>query len=79
MIKRNGLTLPLNDAHVLQRRGIVIAYKDGEPLHFTLLRCLDGEYTRIYFGAARKDNIQDFESIIDYGDKFEMVTKWLAS
>lgn len=76
MINRNGMTLPLNDSHVYQRRGITIAYRDKVPLHFTVLRCIDGESTNAYFGLARADNIQDFESIIDYGDKFESVLEW---
>lgn len=73
----NNLTLPLNDAHIYQRRGVVLAYFNHEPLHFTILRCINGldEYT--YFGAARADNLQDFQSIMDFGDKFDLISTWL--
>lgn len=79
MIKRNGLELPLDDSHVYQRRGVVIAYRNTEPLHFTVLRCKDISFNKTYFGLARADNISDFESIIDYGDKFEGVFEWFKS
>ena len=79
MIKRNGLELPLDDSHVYQRRGVVIAYRNTERLHFTVLRCKDGRLIKTYFGLARADNIGDFESIIDYGDKFEDVFEWFKS
>ena len=72
----NGLTLPLSDAHVYQRRGIILAYRNQEPLHFTILRCLEDNEVKTYFGAARVDNAQDFKSIMDYGDKFEVVNSW---
>ncbi len=74
---RNGLTLPINDAHVYQRRGVILAYRNGEPLHFTVLKCVDDLRMRCYFGAARADNLQDFEAIMDYGDNFALVTNWL--
>lgn len=54
----NGLTLPLNDAHVYQRRGIILAYRNQEPLHFTILRCQEGSEVKTYFGAARVGSIQ---------------------
>ena len=79
MIKRNGLELPLNDAHVYQRRGVTMVYQNTEPFHFTVLRCKDGRFIKTYFGLARADNIQDFENIIDYGDKFEADTEWFIS
>ncbi|WP_434927874.1 hypothetical protein [Shewanella sp. HL-SH2] len=72
----NGLTLPLSDAHVYQRRGIILAYRNQEPLHFTILRCLEDNEVKTYFGAARVDNAQDFKLIMDYGDKFEVVNSW---
>lgn len=75
----NNLILPLNDAHVYQRRGIILAYRNQEPLHFTILRCLDGDEVKTYFGAARIDNLQDFQSIMDYGDKFEVINSWIRS
>lgn len=79
MIKRNGLELPLNDSHVYQRRGITIAYRNKSPLHFTVLRCKDGGCYKTYFGLAEVDNIQDFEAIIDHGDKFEGVFEWFKA
>lgn len=79
IIFHNNQTLPLNDAHVYQRRGVILAYRNQEPLHFTVLRCIDGEEVKTYFGAARVDNIQDFQSIMDYGDKFEIVNSWFHS
>lgn len=46
-IEVNGLILPLNDAHVHQRRGITAARTEsGEPLHITVLRFLDGRHTK---------------------------------
>lgn len=72
----NGLTLPLSDAHVYQRRGIILAYRNQEPLHFTILRCQEGSEVQTYFDAARVDSIQDFKTIMDYGDKFEIVNSW---
>lgn len=78
-VSHNNLILPLNDAHVYQRRGIILAYRNQEPLHFTILRCLDEDEVKTYFGAARIDNIQDFQSIMDYGDKFEVINSWIRN
>ncbi|MPW31265.1 hypothetical protein F9L16_20025 [Agarivorans sp. B2Z047] len=75
---RNGLELPVDDAHIYQRRGTVLAYKGLEPLHFTVLKCRDGKAVRTYFGAARADSLSDFETIMDYGDKISLVTAWLG-
>jgi len=79
MIVRNDLELPLNDAHVYQQRGTAIAYRDQQPLHFTVLRCNHGSETSSFFGLARADHLEDFESIIDYGGKFEAVIDWFNS
>jgi len=79
MIKRNGFELPISDAHIYQQRGTTVAYNDQCPLHFTVLRCNDGQVSRTFFGLARADNIQDFEAILDYGDKFEAVINWFNS
>lgn len=63
-IEVNGLILPLNDAHVHQRRGVTAARTEsGEPLHITVLRCLDGRHTKTYCGLARADNSEDFVKI----------------
>ncbi len=36
-IQVNGLVLPINDAHIHQRRGVTAARTEaGEPLHFTV-------------------------------------------
>ncbi len=74
----NNLTLPLNDAHIYQRRGVVLAYLSQEPLHFTVLRCINDKDVHTYFGAARADNLQDFRYIMDFGDKFELISAWLS-
>ncbi len=79
LLTRNGLDLPINDAHVYQRRGVIIAHQGKEPLHFTILRCKEGLKTKVYFGAARVDNLEDFKRIIDYGDKFEPINQWYTS
>lgn len=76
-IEYNGLILPLNDAYVHQRRGVTVARTESdEPLHFTVLRCLDGCHTKTYFGLARADNSDDFVKIMASGDKFEPVIDW---
>ncbi|EEW2237431.1 hypothetical protein D9H04_07925 [Escherichia coli] len=73
-IEINGLELPLNDAHVHQRRGVTAARTEsGEPLHFTVLRCLDGRHKKSYCGLARADNVEDFKRILLWGDKFEPI------
>ena len=72
----NGLELPINDAHIFQRRGVIIALHNSEPLHFTVLRCLEGHNIKTYFGAARVDCLEDFKHIMDYGDKFETIYQW---
>ncbi|MBW3527801.1 hypothetical protein KO533_14690 [Shewanella sp. NKUCC05_KAH] len=41
-IQVNGLVLPINDDHIHQRRGVTAARTEsGEPLHFTVLKCVD--------------------------------------
>lgn len=76
-IEVNGLILPLNDAYVHQRRGVTAARTEsGEPLHITVLRCLDGRHTKTYCGLARADNSEDFVKIMEWGDKFEPIVDW---
>jgi len=75
----NGLVLPLNDSHVYQRRGVVMTHSESKGnLHFTVLRCLDGRFTKTYFGLARCDNEDDFIEIMKSGDKFEPVSDWFS-
>ena len=72
-IQINGLVLPINDAHIHQRRGVTAARAvSGEPLHFTVLKCLDGRYTKTYCGLARVDNIDDFLKIMEW----EPIASW---
>ncbi|BDQ67298.1 hypothetical protein CGA83_03660 [Salmonella enterica subsp. enterica serovar Mbandaka] len=76
-IQVNGLVLPINDAHIHQRRGVTAARAEsGEPLHFTVLKCLDGRYTKTYCGLARVDNTDDFLKIMEWGDHFEPIASW---
>lgn len=76
-IQVNGLVLPINDAHIYQRRGVTAARTEaGEPLHFTVLKCLDGRYMKTYCGLARVDNTDDFLNIMEWGDHFEPIASW---
>ncbi len=61
---------------MIKRNGLELSI--NEPCHFTVLRCKDCRFIKTYFGLARKDNIQDFEKIIDYEDKFESVIECFA-